>query len=206
MTIQRGRDWGGTGALSANAPVVATDADLRAVVERARRAEGDDSPLPEIGLVGGDLCRTLGGLGDLDRLRHDVGTRVMLDVVRARLDGADHWFAAHLVARQPRWHGRFVVAMNAEWLAEWKAAPRAHPGDGLLDVIEGSLPWRARLQARRRARTGDHLPHPGLRTTRSASFATSFERPVSMWLDGQRVGRFRTLELTVEGDALPAVV
>ena len=59
-------------------------------------------PLGEIGLIGGDLCATLGGLGDRARLLTDEAFRAPIDVVRAELDGRPHWFVAHLVARR-RW-------------------------------------------------------------------------------------------------------
>ena len=36
------------------------------------------------------------------------------------------------------WRGRVVAAMNAEFLGPWDVAPRAHPGDGLLDVLDVS--------------------------------------------------------------------
>jgi diacylglycerol kinase family enzyme len=98
------------------------------------------------------------------------------------------------------------MAMNAEWLGEWKVAPRAHPGDGLLDVLDGDLPLRERLRARRLARTGDHLPHPRLATARVRQHTVRFQRPVPVWLDGVRVGRARVIDLTVEPDALAVVV
>ena len=132
--------------------------------------------------------------------------RVPLDAVRALLDGVEHHYVAHLVARAWGWRGRFLLAMNAEWLGEWKVAPRAHPGDGLLDVLDGSLPLRQRLQARRRARFGDHLPHPAIRTCRVSSLSVTFEPPRGVWLDGRFVARCRSLELAVEPDALVAYV
>ena len=46
--------------------VVRSDGEARAVVEAARRA---GEPVPALGLLGGDLCRTLGGKGDEARLR-----------------------------------------------------------------------------------------------------------------------------------------
>jgi hypothetical protein len=221
MAIERGRDWGEPGRLAAGAASVAGDAEAREIVERTRRA-GGARPLPEIGLVAGDLCRTLGGglrggrspVGRVGAgsaspraaLCDRGGTRVTVDVVRARLDGRDHWFVAHLVARRRAWSGRFVVAMNAEWLGEWKAAPRAHPGDGLVDVVDGRLPLRQRLAARRLARTGDHVPHPALTTRRVEELSVRFDRPRRVWLDGVPVGRVTALELVVEPDALTVVV
>jgi diacylglycerol kinase family enzyme len=96
--------------------------------------------------------------------------------------------------------------MNAEWLGDWRLGPRAHPGDGLLDLTEGQLGLRDRLHARRRAPTGDHVPHPGLRTRRAAHHHLRFERPVTVRLDGARVGRFRSIEVTCEPDSLIVVV
>lgn len=211
MTIRRGVDWGRPGRLHPGAPVVGSDAELRALVEAARRRPpGGEAPPPEVGLTGGDLWRTLGGGsggddGSCDGRGGD-GVRVPIDVVRATLDGHDHWFTAHLVAHQWAWRGRFVVAMNAPWLGPWRLGPRAHPGDGLVDVTDGALPLRQRLQARRRAPHGEHLPHPALRTRRVGAWSTTFARPVPVWLDGVRQGRCRALELTVEPDALVVVV
>ncbi|MGB1824394.1 MAG: hypothetical protein ACPHO9_07420, partial [Ilumatobacteraceae bacterium] len=53
-------------------------------------------------------------------------------------------------------------------IGRYEAAPRAHPGDGLLDVVEVSdaMPLRQRWMALRRSRTGTHLPHPHISMTR----------------------------------------
>ena len=61
MTVRRGRDWGDVGPLPKNGVVVATAAELRGLVSEIRRAGGE---LPPVGLLEGDLCRTLGGRGD----------------------------------------------------------------------------------------------------------------------------------------------
>jgi diacylglycerol kinase family enzyme len=159
-----------------------------------------------VGLVGGDLCRTVGGPGDRARLADGRGVRLPIDVVRAELDGSPHWFVAHLVAHRRWWRGEAAVAMNAEWLGPWKLGPRAHPGDGLVDVTRGSLPWRDRWRARARAHRGDHLPHPRLTVVRAASMELTFPRPTPVWLDGRPAGRCRHVVLTVEPDAAAIVV
>lgn len=203
MSIRRGRDWASNGPLAAGAPVLDSDAALRVHLEQARRAGVEPG---EVGLLSGDLCRTLGGPGRPERLRGEDAVRAPIDAVRAVLDGREHWFVAHLVAHRPWWAGQAAVAMNAEWLGPWKLGPRAHPNDGLVDVTLGALRWQERLEARRRARTGTHLPHPMLRTERSGT--VRFELPVAtpVWLDGVAVGRVRRVELTVEADALLVVV
>src|SRR4029450_5976164 len=116
-------------------------------VERGRRA---GEPVPPLGLLGGDLCRTLGGRGDEARLRSPEATRLPVDLGAVLLDGRLHWFVAHLIARRGWWSGRIVAAMNAEYLGPWDVAPRSHPNDGRLDTLDGDLPVGERLKARRR--------------------------------------------------------
>ena len=73
MSVERGHDWGGIGSLPKDGIVVSSDAELRALVVEARRAGVDPPP---VGLLGGDLCRTLGGRGDPVHLEGTGATRV----------------------------------------------------------------------------------------------------------------------------------
>ncbi|MEX2659687.1 MAG: hypothetical protein WD232_08315, partial [Acidimicrobiales bacterium] len=107
MTIRKGQAWGEAKPLPGDGVVVHTDAEARRVVTEALRA---NRPVPPLGLVGGDLCRTLGGTGDEGRLRSEVATTVPCDLGVALLDGRLHWFVAHLVARRGWWRGRAWVA------------------------------------------------------------------------------------------------
>jgi hypothetical protein len=203
MTIRKGQPWGEPGRLAAGSPVAHTDAELRAVIEAARRA---GRPIGTTGVLGGDLCRTVGGPGDPSRLA-EGGVVLPIDVARVDIDGATHWFCAHLVARRSWWFGRAVVVMNAQWLGDWDLGPRAHPNDGLLDVTDGNLPLTQRREAARRARTATHLPHPALQVRRAASHQFMFDPPLDVWLDGQRVvRRARGVTVTVEPDACHVVV
>ena len=202
MGISRGRDWGAAGHLPDGGVVVTTDAEARQVVEEARRR---GAPIPVLGLAGGDLCRTLGGSGDLDRLR-EGGHVMTCDLGSVLLDGRIHWFTAHLMARRSRLAGRCVVAMNAAFLGNSNLGPRAHPGDGLLDVSDANLRPAQRLGAARRLRSGTHLPHPDIATSRVAAFNTSFERPVPVLLDGEHAGTVKKLAVRVEKGALRVVV
>lgn len=203
MTIRKGEEWGAPGVLPADGVVVRSDAEARAVVTSARRA-GRTPPV--LGLLGGDLARALGSTGDEDRLHGPHARRVPIDLGSVLVDGTLHWFVAHLVARRPLWSGRFVVAMNAEHLGPMKLAPRAHPNDGLLDVLDGRLGIDDRLKARRLVRHGGHLPHPGVRELRTAAVQIDLDRPTEVRLDGERIGRARHLSIRVEPDALVAVV
>ena len=136
MTVERGGAWGRVAPLPADGVIVRSDRDAAAVVADAR-ARGIE--LPTIGLLGGDLCKTLGGTGDESRLRGSDAITLPIDVAEAEVDGRAHVFLAHVVARRSWWTGRVWVAMNAEWLGDWDVAPRAHPGDGLLDTLDVAM-------------------------------------------------------------------
>ncbi len=204
MSVRRGEPWGTTGPLPADGVVVRTDAEARAVVEAARRAGEEPPPL---GLLGGDLCRTLGGRGDEARLHTDEAARAVVDLGCVLVDGRQFWFVAQLVARRSWWHGPVVVAANAQWLGRWDVAPRSHPGDGKLDVVVADLSLRDRTKAWRRLPQGTHVPHPGITERQVAATQLDLDPPCPVWLDGTKVAdRARTLSVRVEPDAVAVVV
>lgn len=205
MPIERGQDWGEPGGLPDDGVVVGSDAEARAVVEAARRA--GERP-PPLGLLDGDLARTLGGTGDETRMRSAAARRLPVDLGSVLLDGRQFWFVAHLVARRSWWRGRLVAVMNAQYRGDWDVAPRAHPGDARLDLldVDSSFSLADRVKARRRLRHGTHVPHPMLRQLRVTAWQERFDQPLAVWLDGQALGSVRDVSLRVEPDALTVVV
>ena len=127
--------------------------------------------------MGGDLCRTVGGKGDEARIRSTDARRFPTDLGSVLIDGRQHWFVAHLVARRSWWFGRVVAVMNAQWIETWDIAPKSHPNDGLLDVFDGDPGFDDRLKMRRRLLTGTHVPHPDIATSRVGALQVSFDRP-----------------------------
>ena len=203
MTIERNRPWGSAGRLGRDDPVARTDGELRAILESARHA---GEALPPVGLLGGDLCRTLGGRADEARLRSPEAMRFPIDAARASIDGETHWFVAHLLARRSWWRGRLLAVMNAEFMGEWDVAPRSHPNDGVLDVIDADPSVGDRWKARRRLVSGAHIPHPSIRYTRAERLEASLAPGTRVWLDGQPLGLARHLQIAIEPDALVVVV
>jgi hypothetical protein len=203
VTIRKGEDWGSPGTLPDDGVVVRTDAEARAIVTEARRA---GRPIPTLGLLGGDLARALGATGDEARLRSEAAREASVDLGSVLIDGRIHWFVAHLVAHRRWWGGRFVVAMNTEYLGRWKMAPRAHPNDGRLDILDGSLGIDDRLKARSRLPHGDHIPHPRIATRQAVALQVELEHPTPVYLDGEPCGTARTLSIRVEPDAIRCVV
>jgi hypothetical protein len=209
VPISKGDPYGTPGALPDDAVIVRSDAQARDVVEAARR---DRRPFPVIGLLGGDLCRTLGGGRDAgpgrereDRLRSTGGVCFTVDLGEALLDGRMHLFVAHLVARSRLWTRAFV-AMNAQWVGDWNLGPRAHPNDGLLDTYDCRLTVGQLPVVRKRLAHGAHLPHPGLKERRAAAVNVELEAPLVVRLDGVGVGSVTKIAVRSAPDALRVVV
>lgn len=148
------------------------------------------------------MFRTLGGSGDRQRLERGEGTNVTLDVGATLIDGRLEWFLAHLVARRSWWRGRVLAVCNGGFIGEWDVAPRAHPGDGHLDVVDSRLSFVDRLQARGRLPAGRHLPHPGISTRRITAMQFEFDPDLDVYLDGRPVGRARALSVRIEAAAI----
>ena len=198
MTIRRGEDWGAGGPLAEGAPIVASDAALAALVS----AGG----LSETGLVGGDLCRTVAGPGDAARLRTPAARRLPIDVGTVALDdGPARVFVAHVLAGR-RARGPVVAAMNAQFRGHWDVAPRAHPNDGRLDLLQADLGPGDRFKAWRRLPLGTHVPHPRITERRVTEAVVELARPVPVRIDGQPAGHARRLAFACLPDAWTIVI
>lgn len=204
MTIEKGVDWGTEAPLPEDGVIVRSDAEARALIELHRRT---NQPIPTLGLVGGDMWRTLGApLGGEERLRSSTARQVPVDLGAALVDGQLHWFISHLVARRSWWRGRVLAAMNAEWMGDWDLAPKSHPNDGRLDIFDTDMSFGQRWHARRRLKTGDHVPHGDIRSSRRSAAQFDFTTALTVYLDGESVGSGRTISVRVEPDALTIVV
>ena len=196
--IVKDQQYGEPGELPEGGVMVGSDAEASAALSAARK---DRRPFPALGLLGGDLCRTLGG-GAGDELQ---GVRFTVDLGEALLDGRLHLFVAHMVARTRLWTRAFV-AMNAQSLGPWNLGPRAHPNDGLLDTYDVRLARGQLLPVRSRLHHGAHLPHPGIKERRTAALQVELKRPLPVRLDGVRTGKARVISVRVQPDALTVVV
>lgn len=196
MTISKGSSFGEVGVtLPDDGVLCASDADARQALELARR---QGRPFPVLGLSSGDLVRTLGGTGHLN-----VGFPI--DLGQVLVDGRLHLFVATCVVRSRSWR-RAIAVGNAQWLGGWNLWPRGHPNDGRLDLLDVRLPFSELWKVRRRLPTGSHLPHPGLVARRVKAETIEVERPLGVWLDGERVGSGRTFAFRCVPDALRVVV
>ncbi len=198
MTIRRGEPWGEAAESPHDLRVVPTDLHAREWVLAQRET---DRPLRPVGLGGGDMARTLGG--GTGRFPGTVMT-APIDLLRVEADGRTTWAVAHVVARGTWWRGEVLFAMNAQFHGAYDVAPRSHPNDGKVDFlfVAADMPVRARRQARARARTGTHVPHPQLAVSQKSAGTFTFRRPLVVWVDGARWGTASSLTITCEPDAL----
>jgi hypothetical protein len=207
MTIEKGRTWGRPAIELPPGPRVTahSDAEAGTAVEQARRA---GAAPPVVILLGGDLCRTVGGTGDATHADGTDAIALPCDIGSVLLDGRQHWFVAHLVARRSWWRGRLFAAMNAQFFGRYDVAPRGHPNDRRLDVVDVDPRFGLadRFKAWRRLPSGTHVPHPRIRVQSTAALQTTFDPPLRIWLDGVDRGEVANVSLRVEADALTVVV
>ena len=129
-----------------------------------------------------------------------------IDLCRLTAQGVDEWFVAHCVARNRWLHGPITFVMNAQFVGSWDVAPRSHPNDGVVDVLEISMGLGDRLKARKRLATGTHVPHPLIAQRRVSTAEFHLGRPTKIWLDGKPVITLTDFTITVEPDALTIVI
>jgi hypothetical protein len=205
VSVRKGQAWGTVGPAPSGLVIVRTDRELFDLVN-ARRDAGQ--PLPPVGLLGGDLCRALGGTGEEERFAGEVPI-LPVDLLRVDVGSRTVWAAAHVVARRWwGWCGEVVAVMNGQYAGRADVAPRAHPGDGQIDVVTvaDAMDARARWQAWRRLPTGTHVPHASIATRRSRQSTIELAARARVSVDGRRIARARTFTVTVEPGALTVCV
>lgn len=240
--LRKGEDWGAALRLPVSAAVFDNDRDLATAYrqllsddpnagfdELSDRALGMDGPT--VGLTGGDLHRTLGAPSHSPAdLRSGEAMGFPMDVGIVELIGdagsSAEVFVAHMEARarRARFAGLTVVAMNAAFVGRDNLGPRAHPGDGRIDLTIGQLGLWDRLRVGSRQRAGTHLPHPHLEERRRGSHDLGMLIPgyadepplkdpppmdpplMEVVCDGTNVGRMRLGRLMCIHEALTVVV
>ncbi len=200
MTIRPGQAWGSPIIVPPGVRVASTD---RQVAELAATAGLPIRP------TAGDLAATLGiGAGRAVPAVGSTSVSCPVDVGWAVTPAGSRRFVAHCVARRSWWSGEVVLVMNAQFLAAWDVAPRSHPNDGRLDVVTvaSTMSSAQRWRASRRAPRGEHLPHPSITTARITGRHFTFERPRTIWLDGERWCRSAELTVEIEPDAIEVII
>ena len=196
MGIDRHAEWGHEEQLDREPVRCATDAEVGAL-----------PPGALVSLCGGNIWEALGrpGVPAPGGTARIVGidgiTVTMVDwsgVVSTEIA------ADSVLVRRVRWRGGalrgpVVLVSNSGRYRGRDLLPRAHPNDGLLDVLSlRTMSPRQRMIAWSRSRSGSHLPHGGLVVAREQEFRTAPGGAAYVaFLDGRR---FACAECTVVVD------
>jgi len=198
MTIRPGESWGVTGTRPNGVLEAATDREASRLLESL---EPDTTPTI-IAVASGDAPRTAGGE---HRRRSDNDVALLpWDLMDLELDGRRVRALSHVVFRRRFWRGEVVALMNVDHLRHWDVAPRAHPNDGLIDIVDVTpdMSMRERLEARRRLVTGTHIPHPRIRVARRHEWEREFTPAIRCYVDGVYEGRVHRVQARVIPDAV----
>lgn len=203
MTIRKGEDWGTTAHLGQDAPVVSSDRDLANLfrVENGR-LHGPD----QVGIIGGDLARTVGATATAAELRRGERVALPIDLGTIRIDDREFVMAANCVIRRTRWWGEIIGVMNASFLGSWNTTPSGHPNDGRFDVVTAKLTAADRWKARSRLQNGTHVPHPDITIRRLKAGQFTPDARARVWIDGHCVGSAHRVEFTVWPDAVYLII
>ncbi|MBD26918.1 MAG: hypothetical protein CL452_04125 [Acidimicrobiaceae bacterium] len=202
MNIEKGRSWGSLSPLPPEGVIIKTNKELLEKVNDCKR-QGID--LPTFGLLGGDLWRTLGGRRAEERLYGGEATTLDIDLGCALLDGKIFWFCAHMFIGS-KLKGEKIFISNVAHYGKMNPAPKAHPGDGKFDMLEVKLSPFQTFKAVKRVSAGTHIPHPGIKYKQVSSEQFSFGKKLSIEIDGKNIGKFSTVSIRIENEALRVVI
>ncbi len=198
MTIRKGEEWGRP-SHARSVITVLRDSEISEQVARSQ------SQSAELQVQGGDTWLSL---GSPDVIRHPGATwRLPFDAIRVSVGERELRAYSSLVLRNPWWRGGvftgdiWCVSLTGI-LRGRNVTPRAHPNDGVLDVLRVTqeMTARQRIQAWSRAKRGDHLPHRGIEIKRLTTTRISSATTKLLTIDGKRFGQVRDIRLEVLSD------
>jgi hypothetical protein len=101
------------------------------------------------------------------------------------------------------WRRRHIIISNSGFISGANIAPRSHPNDGEFDVVTLSegMPFQQRFIAKRKAKTGTHVPHPDISIRRHTEYKILRKTPQErLSIDGVAVSNWRDLCINIEPD------
>jgi len=154
---------------------------------------------------GGDIAHSLG-----DPKRPVVGdscTEVSIDALRVLITLRNGTTQTKIAASHVMiggWlRGRLVCVSNGGFIGAKNVSPRAHPNDGLFDVmsLDSSMGLQQRVRARHKSILGTHTPHPLVKTSRARSIDFSLAaRTEALRIDGRRIPSWSNVQIEIVPD------
>jgi len=159
-----------------------------------------------IGIIGGNLFTSLGGNIGLDYPSNSTVTSCSIDIGCVSIGDDSFYFASTLLVLNllRPWASTGIV--NTQLSNGNRYAPKAHPGDGFMEEIESNLDIRQAIIARKKLRSGDHLPHPQLRLKKGKAFTYDSPKGMKLILDSKSIGRYKAFSVKVIPHAIQVIV
>jgi hypothetical protein len=192
--IRRGEQWG--------VPATRTSSDILVHNDRELALSSTETRLI---LNGGDIAHSLGD--PKPPVIGQVCTEVPIDALRVFIRFSDgstlsQIAASHVTVGQ--WlRGRLVCISNGGFIGAQNVSPRAHPNDGLFDVmsLDPSMSLQQRFIARRKSVLGTHTPHPLVEVSRARSIELSGRsRSEALRIDGSRIRAWSLVQIEILPD------
>jgi hypothetical protein len=203
MTIHKGQPWG----RSYEVPLTTRDVDSDWQLARGSQ---EDIHI----LTAGDLYLSLGQPSGI-RIG-DTRTLVQIDAMECTITNDTTTYSLHASATIEigRWCGlgglrRYLVVTNGGLFNGRHIAPRAHPNDAFVDLmsLDASMKLRDRINARKLARTGAHIPHPAITISRGESFVfTRQYKREKLVIDRHNIPSWNSIEVKVLPDYWQVIV
>jgi len=194
MTIRKGEEWGRQDKVPASFFIAEDDKDA-----------ASQPPRTPFALCRGEMFMALGH----PRLpvHHQDCTIVTVDALMCEVeftnDSTETMTAFSHVSVGSWWKGRHIVASNSGFYSGLNIAPRSHPNDGEFDIfaMSAEMPLKQRFIARRKGKTGTHVPHPSLSIRRGTDYTISRERMQErLAIDGIAVPDWKSITIAIEPD------
>jgi len=211
VTIKKGREWGHYSQRPSDLQVGADD--FAASEKITQLFDASITPI-NLAIVHSVMARALGikganlGSSTLLKTQFDLIQAIFTPVENRAAKNSDieshRYFVGNAFIGKSRLHGVRVGVMNSSFDKKRDWAPRAHPNDGRLDVIEFQerIKFRQRMVAIRRMKSGTHLPHPNIRYHQATEYSADCSEVPYLFIEGQNVGRISSCRFVIVPDAV----
>tara|TARA_Y100000768_G_scaffold116641_1_gene86171 strand:+ start:5305 stop:5916 length:612 start_codon:yes stop_codon:yes gene_type:complete len=159
-----------------------------------------------IGLQGGDLYESLGGRGVSGGESDREAIGLKLDLGQLVIGQSSYLFASYCKISKPLkpWYTIWVV--NSPIIGHRRISPKSHPADGMLDIVQYSLSFRQSLKAYKRSTSGDHLPHPQIKTSKKATTTINQKGKRRIVIDGKKIAYSKEVTVSVIPHAIAVLL
>ncbi len=212
MTIRKNENFGQSISRPTHLIALRDDREIaqRYMQSQVSGGSGDDVTDSFFTVTRGSIAQALGI--DCRRAksadaRSATMTQVSLDLIKIEYRTSQNLThevigAGSLLLNRRSFCNVFLIVSNSGIIKGRDVFPRAHPNDGVIDVlvVDEEISLRQRLLAWHKSKIGVHLPHPQLHVSRQTQFEWSGQ-PARMVVDGATFHKVEWMRCSIVKDA-----